>query len=101
KDRDQKRLKRTKKSLSGKPISTPICRTRSGCCARRERPRHYRAAECSQQFPPSDGDCHTPLPREVRKRKDSDNRRRHEPNSLTKAFASFRSSVSKLSVNQP
>jgi hypothetical protein len=25
-----------------------------------------RAAECSQQFPPSDGDCHTPLPREVR-----------------------------------
>ena len=35
--------------------------------ARRERPRHCRAAECSQQFPPSDGDCHTPLPREVRK----------------------------------
>src|SRR5881396_2700122 len=26
-----------------------------------------RAAECGQQFPPSDGDCHTPLPREVRK----------------------------------
>ena len=24
------------------------------------------AAECSQQFPPSDGECHTPLPREVR-----------------------------------
>ena len=29
--------------------------------------RGRRAAECSQQFPPSDGDCHTPLPREVRK----------------------------------
>src|SRR5262249_32780890 len=25
-----------------------------------------RAAECGQQFPPSDGDCHTPLPCEVR-----------------------------------
>src|SRR5262249_13179535 len=35
--------------------------------ARRERPRNRRAAECSQQFPPSDGDCHTPLPCEVRK----------------------------------
>jgi len=35
--------------------------------ARRERPRDRRAAECGQQFPPSDGDCHTPLPREVRK----------------------------------
>ena len=34
--------------------------------ARRERPRG-RTAECSQQFPPSDGDCHTPLPCEVRK----------------------------------
>ena len=33
---------------------------------RRERPR-CRAAECGQQFPPSDGDCHTPLPCEVRK----------------------------------
>src|SRR5262249_18051185 len=30
--------------------------------ARRERPRGRRAAECSQQFPPSDGDCHVPLP---------------------------------------
>ena len=30
---------------------------------RRERP-GCRAAECSQQFPPSDSDCHTPLPRE-------------------------------------
>jgi len=34
---------------------------------RRERPRHRSAAECSQQIPPSDGDCHTPLPCEVRK----------------------------------
>src|SRR5215475_576327 len=29
------------------------------------------AAECGQQFPPSDGDCHTPLPCEVRKWNDS------------------------------
>jgi hypothetical protein len=27
--------------------------------ARRERPCHRSTAECSQQFPPSDGDCHT------------------------------------------
>jgi len=33
---------------------------------RRERP-GSRAAECSQQFPPSDGNCHTLVPREVRK----------------------------------
>src|SRR5262249_10212082 len=39
--------------------------------ARRERPRDRRAAECSQQFPPSDGDCHTPLPCEVRKGNDT------------------------------
>src|SRR5262249_31887695 len=38
--------------------------------ARRERPRR-RAAEGDQQFPPSDGDCHTPLPHEVLKRKDT------------------------------
>src|SRR5262245_10014252 len=30
-----------------------------------------RAAECGQQFPPSDGDCHTPLPCEVRKWNDT------------------------------
>jgi hypothetical protein len=30
--------------------------------ARRERPRGCRAAKCGQQFPPSDGDCHAPLP---------------------------------------
>ena len=33
--------------------------------ARRERPRG-RDAERDQQFPPPDGDCHTPLPCEVR-----------------------------------
>src|SRR5262245_58174290 len=33
-----------------------------------QRPGRRRAAECSQQFPPSDGNCHTPLPCEVRKR---------------------------------
>src|SRR5262249_43940664 len=38
---------------------------------RRERPRHCRAAECGQQFPPSEGDSHTPLPCEVRKGKDT------------------------------
>src|SRR5262249_14365643 len=42
--------------------------------ARRERPRRRPAAECGQQFPPSDGDCHTPLPCEVRK----GNEPRHE-----------------------
>src|SRR6516225_4410272 len=36
-----------------------------------ERPRCCRAAECGQQFPPSDGDCHTPLPCEVRKGNDT------------------------------
>src|SRR5262249_17902636 len=39
--------------------------------ARRERPRRRRAAECGQQFPPSDGDCHAPLPCEVRKWNDT------------------------------
>src|SRR5262249_11650606 len=34
--------------------------------ARRERPLR-RAAKCSKKFPPSDGDCHTPLPCEVRR----------------------------------
>jgi len=35
--------------------------------ARHERPRDSRAAERGQQFPPSDGNCHAPLPCEVRK----------------------------------
>src|SRR5215471_10283934 len=37
----------------------------------RERPCGRRAAACGQQFPPSDCDCHTPLPREVRKDNDT------------------------------
>src|SRR5262249_35340265 len=39
--------------------------------ARRERPHDGHAAECGQQFPPSDGDCHAPLPREVRRGNDT------------------------------
>jgi hypothetical protein len=39
--------------------------------AHRKRPCGRRAAECGQQFPPSDGDCHTPLPCEVRKWNDT------------------------------
>src|SRR6516162_2373579 len=46
----------------------------AACCARRERPSR-RTAERDQQFPPSDGDCHTPLPREVRKGNDTTPRR--------------------------
>src|SRR5215831_19217217 len=38
---------------------------------RRERPCDCRAAKCGQQFPPSDDDCHTPLPCEVRKAKNT------------------------------
>src|SRR5262249_18332776 len=34
-------------------------------------PRRRRAAECDQQFPPSDGDGHAPLPCEVRKAEDT------------------------------
>src|SRR5262249_9665196 len=39
--------------------------------ARRERPPPPRAPEGGQQFPPADGDCHTPLPYEVRKDNDT------------------------------
>src|SRR5262249_18691624 len=39
--------------------------------SRSARPSHRAAAECGQQFPPSDGDCHTPLPCEVRKGNDT------------------------------
>src|SRR5262245_57807304 len=42
--------------------------------ARRERPPSNRAAERGQQFPPSDGDFHTPLPCEVRKGKNTTTR---------------------------
>src|SRR6516225_8072712 len=41
------------------------------CWGRRERPRSRRAAKCGQQLPPSDGDCHAPLPCEVRKGNDT------------------------------
>ena len=44
--------------------------------ARRERPRNRPAAKCSQQLPPSDGDCHAPLPCEVRKDNDTTPRAR-------------------------
>jgi Activator of Hsp90 ATPase homolog 1-like protein len=42
-----------------------LCRRRAA-----ERP-CSRAAECGQQFPPSDSDCHAPLPCEVRKDNDT------------------------------
>src|SRR6516162_1304185 len=48
-----------------------------GCCARAASGHAAAApAECGQQFPPSDGDCHTPLPREVRKGNDTTSRAR-------------------------
>src|SRR6516164_11730246 len=43
----------------------------ANCCTGGQRPSCRRAAECDQQFPPSDGDRHTPLPCEVRKRNDT------------------------------
>src|SRR5262249_7512231 len=49
---------------------TPNHRRRRLLRACRERPCR-RAAECGQQFPPSDGGCHTPLPCEVRKGNDT------------------------------
>src|SRR5262249_3452289 len=56
--------------ISQKPNAIPALMR-----ARRERPRG-RAAERDQQFPPSDGDCHTPLPCEVRKCNDTTPRAR-------------------------
>ena len=54
-------------SSSAKAVSTPIRRIPSGCCARAVSGHAAaRAAERDQQLPPSDGDCHTPLPCEVR-----------------------------------
>src|SRR5262249_42183359 len=41
-----------------------------------KRPHRCGAAECDQQFPPSDRDCHTPLPCEVRKGNDTTPRAR-------------------------
>src|SRR6516164_8310620 len=55
-----------KRSLAAFHASTPSRSKKTTSLAslrtRRERPRG-RAAECGQQLPPSDGDCHTPLPR--------------------------------------
>jgi hypothetical protein len=42
-------------------VEHPDHRHRGLLCARRERPRGCRAAECSQQFPPSDVACHVTL----------------------------------------
>src|SRR5215469_7353147 len=52
--------------ISQKPNAIPALMR-----ARRDQPGDCGAAEGSQQFPPSDGDCHTPLPCEVRKGNDS------------------------------
>src|SRR5262249_60973688 len=52
-------------------VEKPNYRHRRLLRARRERPRRRHAAERGQQLPPSDGDCHAPLPREVRERKDT------------------------------
>src|SRR5262249_22724513 len=46
-------------------MMTPTVLMSDFCCCARAASGH--AAECGQQFPPSDGDCHTPLPCEVRK----------------------------------
>src|SRR5215813_10387145 len=62
--------------MASSVMTRRLTRTRSAAFAlpaarsRRERPRR-RTAECSQQFPPSDGDCHTLLPCEVRKGNDT------------------------------
>src|SRR5215475_5158164 len=58
-------------SMSFRPGQESDHRHRRLLPPRRERPRRRRAAECDQQFPTSDGDCHTPLPREVRKGNDT------------------------------
>src|SRR6516162_4400048 len=49
--------------MADRLLSSPITGNER-CCTRRERPRRRRSAERDQQFPPPDGDCHTPLPRE-------------------------------------
>src|SRR5215472_16137664 len=50
------------------PVRKVALRMRPAC---HQHPSRRRPAECSQQLPPSDGDCHTPLPCEVRKGKDT------------------------------
>jgi ParB-like chromosome segregation protein Spo0J len=59
--KNARRLSGVKVEISHNRHCRPLLR------ARHERPRCCCAAECGQQFPPSDGDCHTPLPCEVRK----------------------------------
>ena len=49
-------------SIGGALMEKPDHRHRRLLRPRRERPRDRRTAECGQQFPPSDGDCHAPLP---------------------------------------
>src|SRR5262249_50841228 len=61
-------------SLANLLLRNPITGI-AGCCAcAASGHAAARAAECSQQFPPSDGDCHTPLPCEVRKWNDTTSR---------------------------
>src|SRR5215831_8031479 len=64
------RIRKARQSIRRPAIDEPDHRHRRLLRACRERPRHRRATECGQQFPPSDGDCHTPLPCEVRKDND-------------------------------
>src|SRR5262249_33756972 len=63
------RVRRVIVGRGGTDISAD--RPSSAAATAHERPCGRRAAECGQQFPPSDGDCHTPLPREVRKGNDT------------------------------
>src|SRR5262249_26500963 len=46
------------------PVRKVALRMRPAC---HQQPSRRRTAKCGQQFPPSDDDCHTPLPSEVRK----------------------------------
>jgi hypothetical protein len=55
----------------GFAIVETYCTATGLLSARRERPGDRRAAERDQQLPPPDSDCHTPLPREVRKGNDT------------------------------
>jgi hypothetical protein len=52
-------------------VEKPDHRHRRPLRLHRERPRGRSAAECGQQIPSSDGDCDTPLPREVRRGNDT------------------------------
>src|SRR5262249_61531158 len=69
------RAKLCRKHAHARDIATrPIEANRRLLRACRQRPRCYRAAERDQQLPPSDGDCHTPLPCEARKGNDTTTR---------------------------